>query len=88
MEAGFLRLLNGGGRDADDVGAAAVERGDFVLGDVKAADAESLGAEKEGEGQTDIAHADDSDAGFAGFHVALELSQTAGSRTCHGVDCN
>ena len=43
--------------------------------DIEAGDAKALIAEKEGEGKADIAHADDTDAGFAGFDLLLQVGQ-------------
>jgi len=77
-EAGFLGLLDGFGRDADDVGAAGVELGDLGGLDVEAGDAEALFAEEQGEREADVAHADDADAGFAGFHFLLESVKIEG----------
>ena len=82
-EAGFLGLLDGFRRDADDVGAAAVELCHFGGLDVEAGDAEAFVAEEEGERETDVAHADDADAGFAGFHFALEFIDTGGCWRTH-----
>ena len=87
-EAGLLRFLDGRRENANDVGAAGVEGGDLVGGDIEAGDAETLAAEEQRQRQADIAHADDSDAGLAGFHLALQLSQPAGARSRHAVDCN
>ena len=86
-EAGFLRFLNGGGKDAHDVGAAGVELGDLVGGDIEAGYLEALAAEQQGQGQADIAHADDSDAGFTGFDLLLELGQGIQGCSGHGDDC-
>ena len=77
-ETGLLGLLDRFGQDADDVGAAAVERGDFGWLDVEAGDAEAFVAEEQGQRQADVAHADDADAGFAGFHFALEFFDAGG----------
>jgi hypothetical protein len=87
-EAGCLRVLDGFGQDADDVGAAGVESGDFGGLDVEAGDAEALVTEEKREGQADVAHADDADAGFAGFEFVLEgfdLRRRAGRGGCGHV---
>ena len=71
-EAGLLRRLDLLGQDAHDVGSAAVEGGYFGFLDIEAGDAEAFAAEEQGKRQADIAHADDSDAGLASLHPALE----------------
>ena len=86
-EAGLLRFLDGFRQDADDVGAAGVESADLVLRDVEASDAKALVAEEQGEGQADIAHADDSDAGVASFQLLLQFSKRCRCGGCHGDDC-
>ena len=71
-EAGFLRLLDLLREDADNVGAAAVERLNLGRLDIEASDAKAFIAKEQGEGKADVAHADDANAGFAGFEFALE----------------
>ena len=44
-------------------------------GNVEAGHLEALAAEQQRQRQADITHADDSDAGFAGFNLLLELGQ-------------
>jgi len=82
-EAGFLCLLDGFGGDADDVGAAGVELGDLGGLHVEAGDAETLFAEEQGEREADVAHADDADAGFAGFHFVLQGFEREGGGCGH-----
>jgi len=65
-------VLDGLGQDAHDVGAAGVEGGDFGRLDVESGDAEALVAEEQGERQAHVTHADDADAGFAGFEFVFE----------------
>ncbi len=74
-EAGLLRLLNLGGKNAHDVGAAGVEFGHLVRRDVEARYLEAFAAEQQRQRQSDIPHPDDSDAGFAGFDFLLEVGK-------------
>jgi len=82
-EAGFPGLLDGLWKYADDVGAAAVELCYFGGFDVEAGDAEAFVAEEEGEREADVAHADDADAGFAGFHFAFQFFDPGGCERGH-----
>ncbi len=70
--------LGGGdffGRDAEDVGAALIERIDFSLVDVEAGDGEFLLAIKKSERKADVAEANDSYAGLASFDAAFDVSK-------------
>ncbi len=86
-EARLLRLLNGFWKDTDDIGPAGVESADLILRDVEAGDAKALVAEEQREGQANIAHADDSDAGLTSFQLMLQFSKRCRSGGCHGHDC-
>ncbi len=55
-----------------DVPLAAVELGDLLGVDVEAEDREALLDEGEGEGQADVAHADDADEGVVGVDPGEE----------------
>jgi len=66
-EASFLRGLDVLGLDAPDVGLAGVELIDFGAVDVEAGDAEAFSGEEQGERETDVAEADDTDFGLSGL---------------------
>ena len=78
-EARLLRLPDGGGKDADDIGAAGVEGPYLVQGNIEARHPEALAAEQQRQRQADISHPHDPDAGLAGFDFVLEIGQPAGS---------
>lgn len=67
-----LGLLDACRADADDVAAAGVEGFYFFCGDIEAGDAEAFVGKEEGKREAYVAHADDTDAGFAGFEFVLE----------------
>ena len=81
-EAGFLGLLNLGGQDAHNIGAAGVEFGDLVGGNVEAGHLEAFAAEQQRQRQPDIAHPNNPDAGFTGFDLLLQAAQGSCCRSC------
>ena len=85
-EAGLLGLLDCRGRNADDVRTAVVECVYLILRDVKAGDLEALVAEKQGQGQSYIPHADNADAGLARFHLADQFRERC-ALCAHVLDC-
>ena len=76
---GFKAVRLGGrdllGRDAENVGAPAVEGVDFSLIDIESGDGKFLLAVEEGERQSDIAEADDSDPSRARIDAAFQASK-------------
>ena len=72
-ESGFLRALNFRGQDAHDIGAAGVERSHFLLVDIEAGHRETLLAEEQGQGQSNVAHAHDTDAGGTVFNPGFQV---------------
>ncbi len=82
VEAGLLRFLNHLREDTNNVGAASVERGDFVCGNVEAVHAEALAREQQRQRQAHIAHANDAHTGLTRFDLLLQGIQSA--RDCDG----
>ncbi len=73
--------------NADDVGAAFIEGGDFARVDVEAGHAEALFAEEQGEGEADVAHSDDADAGLARLNALEKFSGLVNRGHRHGITC-
>jgi hypothetical protein len=85
-KSGLLRFLNGVGENANDVGTAGVEGFHLVRRNVEAGYPEALATEEQRQRQPNVSHPDDPDAGFAGLHLPLKLSQPRPSRKCHVPD--
>ena len=75
VEADALRLLNGCGRNAYDVGPAGVEFFHFICRDVEACDPETFRTEEKRQRQPYVSHADNADPGFTGFDLLFQESQ-------------
>src|ERR1019366_3838014 len=63
------------GRDADNVGAAVVEGIDFALIDIEPGDGKFLFAVEQGQGQSDVAEADDSNPRLARIDAAFQIGK-------------
>ena len=74
-------------QDANNVGAAGVESADLVGSNIEASDLESFTTEQQGQGQTDVSHANDPNLGLAvGYFAGMNPRRQFGS--CgHDVDC-
>ena len=86
-EARLLHFRNGFGQNANDVGPARVERGHLIGRDVEAGDAETFARKKQGQRQSHIAHAHDSDAGLSGCKFLFECGEDGHGSIRHAVDC-
>ena len=71
FEALGAGLLNFAGQDADDVGAALGQSRDLALINIEAGDPELLLGIQQGQGQTDVAEADNGDSRLTSFNLGL-----------------
>ena len=70
-KAGLLRLANHFWQNANNVGAAGIERVNLVGCNIEAGDAKLLPAEQQRQGQPDISHPHNADAGLTRSDLAL-----------------
>ena len=68
-------MLDGSGENADNVGSALVQGFDFAAFDVESGYLKMFVAEEQRERQTDVTHADNSNAGLARFNPGFQIAE-------------